>query len=71
MSEPFSGDPERMGRCANCRESFDLRLPYVMYGGFVWCTERCLAEFAVGRDFDDEKIKHIESTLEHREVNGR
>jgi hypothetical protein len=55
---------ERMhGVCGNCKERFDLRVPHVAYGGILWCTEDCLAEYVVGTDIPADAVAE---KLEHR-----
>ena len=38
------------GACANCRERFDLRERHIAFGGLLWCTDECLAEFVAASD---------------------
>lgn len=60
--------PERAhGMCGNCRERFHLDIEHVAYGGLLWCTEKCLAEFVAERGLDAETV---EAGLEHRSVDG-
>ena len=36
------------GICVNCRDSFHIQKHnHVKWGGMLWCSESCLAEYAV------------------------
>ena len=59
-------DTERThGVCGNCKERFPLTDEHVSYGGLLWCSEHCLAEFVVEKDMDVTKVA---TGLEHRPV---
>jgi len=59
----------RRGTCIECRESWDLMTHrYVKYGGGLWCSEECLAEWAVRTQDRNTLPTDIDKVEEEYEV---
>ena len=59
----------RRGTCIECRESWDLKTHrYIKYGGGLWCSEECLAEWAVRTQDRNTLPTDIDKVEEEYEV---
>lgn len=57
------------GTCIECRESFNIQTDiYVAYGGGIWCSESCFAEWAVDAKGVESDFEKIEDEMEVRNV---